>query len=112
MPNNSTVEIISAVNDGYNIIWLYVTWIIFFFTTALPNLIVTLTIMRYSALRDRKEYLVVAGLSFVDFIKTGAYSIAGKYLFIAVALRPRHRGAPGCLTGVLIPCVRYLCHEI
>ena len=74
--DNGTV--IYIVNNGYNLIWLYVTWICFFFTTALPNLLVTLTVMRYEALNERKEYLIMAGLAFSDFLQTTAYSIAGK----------------------------------
>ena len=65
--DNGTV-IISVVNNGYNLIWLYVTWICFFFTTALPNLLVTLTVTRYKALNERKEYLIMAGLSFSDHV--------------------------------------------
>ena len=83
---NNTTEITSVLTTGYNLIWVYVIWICYFFTTSIPNMVIAVTVMRFKALRTRKEYLIVAGLSFADSLNIAGYSGAGKsicelYLF-------------------------------
>uniref|UniRef100_A0A914V300 G-protein coupled receptors family 1 profile domain-containing protein n=1 Tax=Plectus sambesii TaxID=2011161 RepID=A0A914V300_9BILA len=51
---------------------------------ALTNFLLTLVISRHAALRRRKEYLIIVGLSFADFIEGFATCLAGAYRLIAI----------------------------
>ena len=56
---------------------IYTLWMCQFIVIGLSNGIIALSILRYEALRRRKEFLIICGLSTVDFSYLLATSFGG-----------------------------------
>ena len=83
--------------DGWENLGAYLFYVVQGSVTGSSNLLITISIMRYSALLYKKQYTVILGLSLADSISQFCYVIAGKarLAFIIILFRT-------------FPCFRYL----
>ena len=67
----------NSTSIGWDKLPIYIIWSLEFLTIGVANLLIALAIVRYQALHKRKEYLIILGLSFADFIYVGSFFMAG-----------------------------------
>ena len=56
---------------------IYIVWIVEFMFIGLGNGLIAFALIRYEAIRDRKEYLIIFGLCLADFLNLASYFCAG-----------------------------------
>ncbi len=63
----------------WEILPIYICWVVQFLLIGIPNLIICATVARYEALRNQKEYLVISGLMCADGLYIACFIFAGEY---------------------------------
>ena len=82
MSNNTTNE-----NNYWQFQMVYIVWITEFLFIGLGNALIAFAIIRYEAIRDRKEYLIIFGLCLADFLSLTSYFCAGSTRFLLCICR-------------------------
>lgn len=78
MTNNSTKVFASADERGWEFLWYFVATLIQGLVVGGSNLFIVLVILRFKALRQAKEYLVIMSLSLADGIHMIGFIAAGR----------------------------------
>ena len=73
MSDNTT-----TVLAGRDTLWVYVIWGIQGITMSITNMLIVCAILRYQALRQTKEFVILLGLALADFCQMVGYAIGGK----------------------------------